>query len=159
MSAPTPSPENLSPGAGVYAGGAHHFPVRVYFEDTDAGGIVYHANYLRFMERARSDMLRLLGISQRGALEAGEGAYAVASLSIDYRVPARLDDDLLVVSRVSGVAGATVRMAQQVMRGKTLLTQASVTVAFLSAQGRPKRQPRQWVDLFNSITSGDTSPQ
>ena len=100
------------------------------------------------------------GRSQAGtALEAGEGAYAVASLSIDYRVPARLDDDLLVVSRVSGVAGATVRMAQQVMRGKTLLTQASVTVAFLSAQGRPKRQPRQWVDLFNSITSGDTSPQ
>ncbi|RXR27541.1 tol-pal system-associated acyl-CoA thioesterase [Sphingobium fluviale] len=159
MSAPQPAPANLLPGSGVFAGGAHHFPVRVYFEDTDAGGIVYHANYLRFMERARSDMLRLLGISQRGALDAGEGAYAVSSLSINYRAPARLDDELLVISRMTGVGGATVSIAQQVMRGETLLTDGAVTVAFLSAQGRPKRQPKDWVARFTSITTGELSPQ
>ena len=159
MSAPLPAPENLLPTSGVFADGAHHFSVRVYFEDTDAGGIVYHANYLRFMERARSDMLRLLGISQRGALDAGEGAYAVSSLSINYRAPARLDDDLIVVSRMTGVGGATVTIAQQVLRGETLLTDGAVTVAFLSAKGRPKRQPKDWVARFNRITTGEISPQ
>lgn len=158
MSAPPSALPMPAPTSGVFADGAHHFPVRVYFEDTDAGGIVYHANYLRFMERARSDMLRLLGISQRGALDAGEGAYAVARLAIDYRAPARLDDDLLVISRVARIGGATVEMAQQVMRGETLLTDGTVTVAFLSAQGKPKRQPKDRVERFHSITKGDISP-
>ncbi|MDQ4420724.1 tol-pal system-associated acyl-CoA thioesterase [Sphingobium sp. DEHP117] len=152
-------PPALAPTSGVFAQGAHHFPVRVYFEDTDAGGVVYHANYLRFMERARSDMLRLLGISQRGALDDGAGVYAVSHLDIAFRAPAKLDDELVVISRMTGVGGATVSIAQQVKRGQTLLAEASVTVAFLSAQGRPRRQPREWVALFTSITSGEPSPQ
>ena len=80
------------PVEGRFVGTQHRFPVRVYFEDTDLSGVVYHANYLRFMERARSDMLRLAGIDQRGFNDAGHGAYAVSALSIAYRAPAKLDD-------------------------------------------------------------------
>lgn len=136
----------------------HYFPVRIYFEDTDAGGIVYHANYLRYMERARSDMLRLLGIDQRNSIDMGEGVYAVSRVAIDYRAPAKLDDDLVVVSRMERVSGATVSIAQQVMRGDTLLTEATVTVAFVSPESRPKRQPKEWVELYKSITTGETTP-
>ncbi|MGL4314378.1 MAG: thioesterase family protein, partial [Sphingomonas sp.] len=78
------------PGQGRFDGREHRFAVRVYFEDTDVSGVVYHANYLRFMERARSDMLALVGIDQRAAHDAGEGAYAVTALDIAYRAPARL---------------------------------------------------------------------
>src|SRR3546814_8827223 len=88
---------------GAFAGAAHHYRLRVYFEDTDLSGIVYHANYLRYMERARSDMLRLAGIDQRAAMEAGEGAWAVTDLAIKYLRPAKLDDDLHVVSHVEAV--------------------------------------------------------
>ena len=85
------------PQAGHFAGGEHRLPLRVYYEDTDLSGVVYHANYLRYMERARSDMLREAGIDQRAAHEAGEGAYAVADLHIRYLAPARLNDALVVV--------------------------------------------------------------
>lgn len=158
MSASPPLPDQPSPLSGVFEGDVHHFPVRIYFEDTDAGGIVYHANYLRYMERARSDMLRLLGIDQRASMEAGEGVYAVSSLTIDYRAPAHLDDDLTVISRMERVSGATVSIAQQVMRGAALLTSAHVTVAFITPQGRPKRQPKAWVELYNRIPQREDIP-
>ena len=80
------------PVEGRFDGREHRFPVRVYFEDTDLSGVVYHANYLRFMERARSDMLRLAGIDQRATMEAGGGAYAVSEMAIKYRQPAKLDE-------------------------------------------------------------------
>ena len=104
----------------------HRFPVRVYFEDTDLSGVVYHANYLRFMERARSDMLRLAGVDQRGHHDAGAGAYAVTRLAIRYRAPARLDDALVVASRVLAVRAASVDIQQTVRRGQTILTEADV---------------------------------
>ena len=85
-----------APATGRFIAAVHHFPLRVYFEDTDLSGLVYHANYLRYMERARSDMLRVAGIDQRAAQEEGTGVYAVTDLKIAYRRPARLDDDLLV---------------------------------------------------------------
>ncbi len=140
---------------GGFVGGAHHFALRVYFEDTDVAGIVYYANYLRFMERARSDMLRALGVDQRAALESGEGVYAVAEVQIRYRAPAKLDDELLVVSRVLEVRAASCLIHQRVMRGAEILTDASVTAAFLSPEGRPKRQPRQWVELFERLQGED----
>jgi acyl-CoA thioester hydrolase len=90
------------PHSGRFDGVERRLPIRVYFEDTDLSGVVYHANYLRFMERGRSDMLRLAGIDQRAVFEAGEGAYAVASLAIRYRAPARLDDALVVHPRDGG---------------------------------------------------------
>ncbi|WP_374298028.1 YbgC/FadM family acyl-CoA thioesterase, partial [Sphingomonas sp.] len=91
------------PPGGRFEGREHRMGVRVYFEDTDLSGVVYHANYLRYMERARSDMLRVAGIDQRAAFEAGEGAYAVADVTLRFRAPARLDDALLIVSRVQMV--------------------------------------------------------
>ncbi len=148
---------------GAFAGAAHRFRARVYFEDTDLSGIVYHANYLRYMERARSDMLRLAGIDQRAAMEAGEGAWAVTDLAIRYRSPARLDDDLLVVSTVEAVRGASVIIAQRILRGQDAfssdtLTEGRVTAAFLSPEGRPRRQPADWIQRFTAVMNGETSP-
>lgn len=134
---------------GRFVGRAHHFPVHIYFEDTDFSGLVYHANYLRYMERARSDMLALIGIDQRSAFASGAGVYAVAELTLKYRQPARFDDALTVVSTVERVGGATCRIHQRVMRGDDALTDADVTAAFLSPEGRPRRQPAEWVAAFS----------
>ena len=139
------------PADGVMRGTAHLFPLRVYFEDTDVAGIVYYANYLRFIERARSDMLRLIGVDQRGALESGEGVYAVAEVSVRYRAPARLGDDLIVVTEIETVRAASVVIHQRVMRGDQLLADARVTAAFLTPDGRPRRQPRVWVEAFERL--------
>lgn len=139
------------PADGVMRGTAHLFPLRVYFEDTDVAGIVYYANYLRFIERARSDMLRLIGIDQRGALEGGEGVYAVAEIAVKYRAPARLGDDLLVVTEIDAVRAATVLIHQRVMREDRLLADARVTAAFLTPDGRPRRQPREWTLAFERL--------
>ena len=139
------------PYGGAFVGSAHHFALRVYFEDTDAAGIVYYANYLRFMERARSDMLRAIGVDQRAALEDGTGVYVVAEVNIRYRGPARLDDALVVVSEVREVRGASCVIHQRVMREKEVLTEAMVTAGFLGADGRPRRQPREWVEKFELL--------
>jgi len=141
-----------TPRTGRFVDGEHRFPCRVYFEDTDFTGVVYHANYLRFMERARSDMLRVAKIDQRRAHAAGEGAYAVASLSIHYRQPARLDDDLLILSRIADVRAASVVIHQRVMCDAVLVAEAEVHVAFLSPDGRPRRQPADWVGTFRLLS-------
>lgn len=140
---------------GRFDGTRHIFPVRVYFEDTDLSGIVYHANYLRYMERARSDMLRAVGIDQRGTHDAGGGVYAVSDLHIRYKAPAKLEDDLFVESRVLKVSAATATIQQRVMRGHELLTQADVTAAWLTSAGRPQRQPREWVAAFTALIEED----
>jgi acyl-CoA thioester hydrolase len=145
-----------TPYRGGFVGAAHHYALSVYFEDTDTAQIVYYANYLKYMERARSDMLRAVGIDQRAAMEAGKGVYAVADVAIRYRASARLGDDLLVVSTIDTVRAATVAIHQRVMRGPDLLTDAQVTAAFLSPDGRPRRQPREWLDAFRAIKAKGT---
>jgi acyl-CoA thioester hydrolase len=142
------------PYRGAFVGGTHHFALRVYFEDTDAAGIVYYANYLKYMERARSDMLRAAGIDQRAAMDAGEGVYVVAEANIKYRKPARLDDDLRVLSRLVEVRAASCLIHQRVMRGHHMLAEATITAAFLG-DGRPKRQPRAWVETFRRLQKED----
>jgi acyl-CoA thioester hydrolase len=139
------------PYDGAFVGNTHHFALRVYFEDTDTAGIVYYANYLRFMERARSDMLRLVGVDQRAVLEMGEGVYVVAEVEIKYRAPAKLNDELKILTRVLEVRAASCVIHQRVMRGDEILTDATVTAAFLSREGRPKRQPREWVEKFERL--------
>jgi len=141
------------PYQGAFVGGTHHFALRVYFEDTDVAGVVYYANYLKYMERARSDMLRCAGIDQRAALEGGEGVYVVAEARIKYRAPAKLDDDLLVLSEVIEVRAASCLIHQRVMRGHDMLADATITAAFLG-EGRPKRQPRAWVEAFERLRKG-----
>lgn len=145
-------PQSLdTPYRGDFVGADHHFALTVYFEDTDTAGVVYYANYLKFMERARSDMIRAVGIDQRRILEAGEGAYYVAEAAIRYLRPARLGDDLSVISRIEEIRAASVVIQQRVIRGDELLTEARVTAAFLDANGRPKRQPKEWIEKFKEI--------
>ena len=140
-----------TPYRGGFVGSEHYFALTVYFEDTDTAGVVYYANYLKFMERARSDMIRAVGIDQ-GAMLRGDGsAYFVTHVDIRYRRPARLGDDLQVISSVEQVRASSVHIHQRVMRGPELLADASVTAAFLDREGRPRRQPREWVEEFRKI--------
>ena len=142
-----------TPYRGGFVGREHHFALSVYFEDTDAYGIVYYANYLKFMERARSDMIRAAGVDQAEELRRSGSAYAVVEVDIRYRRPARLGDDLLVVSSVDQVRASSVLIHQRVMREKEQLTDARVTAAFLDGEGRPRRQPKEWVEKFRQITA------
>jgi len=119
--------------------------VRVYYEDTDFSGIVYHANYLKFMERARSDHLRLVGVVQgelfgQAQEEAPGFAFVVRSMTLDFQRPARIDDVLEVHTTPVEVAGASITLSQKVMRGSELIVEGKVKVAFV-AQGRARRIP------------------
>ena len=145
------------PPGGLFDGPVHRFAVRAYFEDTDLSGVVYHANYLRWFERARSDMLRLLGIDQRAVHEAGEGAYAVSELTIRYRVPARLDDTVVIESRAEELRAASCRMHQLAWRDDILLAEARLRVGFVGPDGRPRRQPDAWRKAFATIAADPTS--
>src|SRR5437016_763761 len=147
------SPSLDTPYRGGFVGKEHHFALTVYFEDTDAYGIVYYANYLKFMERARSDFIRAVGVDQATELRSTGSAYAVVEVDIKYRRPARLGDDLQVISRVEQVRASSVDIHQQVMRGPEVLTDAKVIAAFLDGAGRPRRQPADWVDKFKAITT------
>ncbi|MBB3861458.1 acyl-CoA thioester hydrolase [Novosphingobium hassiacum] len=146
------------PPSGRFDGNEHLFPVRVYFEDTDLSGVVYHANYLRWFERARSDMLRVLGIDQRAAHEAGEGAYAVAEMHLRFARPAKLDDAVLIRSHVAELSPATCRIVQRAFRDDTLLCEATARVAFVAPNGRPRRQPRAWMSAFQTVSSQAEGP-
>lgn len=141
------------PYRGGFVGQEHRFALTVYFEDTDAYGIVYYANYLKFMERARSDMIRAVGIDQAAELRLTGSAYAVVEVGINYRRPARLGDDLLIVSTIGQLRASSVAIQQLVMRGPEMLCQARVIAAFLDGQGRPRRQPKEWIEQFKAITT------
>ncbi|UFW85949.1 tol-pal system-associated acyl-CoA thioesterase [Bradyrhizobium barranii] len=126
--------------------GRHHMQVRVYFEDTDSGQIVYHANFLRFMERGRTNYLRLLGMNQQVLLKEAKNdapgfAFVVRSMTIDFLKPAVLDDLLDVVTVPQEVRGASIALLQECRRGDDLLVAARVRVAFISA-GKAQRIPK-----------------
>jgi acyl-CoA thioester hydrolase len=132
-------------------GPAHIFAIRVYFEDTDFSGVVYHARYLHFCERARSDMLSRADIGQRAAHEAGEGAYAVTQMQLKFKRPARFDDALLVTSTVTAVRAASLDIHQRVSRNDELLFTADVSAAFVAPNGKPKRQNKDWIAAFKAL--------
>ena len=145
--------------SGLIDGPLHRFAVRAYFEDTDLSGVVYHANYLRWFERARSDFVRLLGIDQRAANEAGEGAFAVADLAIRYAAPARLDDGVVIETRCTELGAASCRMHQIARRigardGEDLC-EANLRVGFITLDGRPRRQPAAWRAAFQTFMNED----
>jgi len=126
--------------------GRHVMAVRVYYEDTDFSGIVYHANYLRFMERGRTNYLRLLGADHRAMFEAAEReapgfAFVVRAMTLDFLKPARMDDLLTVVTTPREVRGASLVLHQDVLRGDDVLVSADVRVAFVSG-GRARPIPR-----------------
>ena len=130
--------------AGRLTADGHVLPVRVYYEDTDFTGVVYHAAYLKFIERGRSDFLRLCGIHHAELSDGVHGevlAFAVRRMEIDFHAPARVDDLLEIVTRLESARGARLCLTQEVRRAETLLFSASVTVAVISAEGRPRRLP------------------
>lgn len=132
------------PGAAgsLSADGQHVMPVRVYYEDTDASGIVYHANYLRFIERGRTDVLRCAGLDHRTMMDAEDStAFAVRQMNIRFIAPARLDDALEVRTRFAQVRGARIQATQSVWRGDTQLFEADVEIAVLDRSGRARRIP------------------
>ncbi|MSP82816.1 MAG: tol-pal system-associated acyl-CoA thioesterase [Alphaproteobacteria bacterium] len=120
---------------------AHRFAMRVYYEDTDAAGIVYYANYLRFAERARTELLRQAGYDHTNLAADHGAAFAVRRCVIDYLKPARLDDELVVETRPGSVGGATADLRQSVRRGGDELARLDVRLAFVAASGRPRRLP------------------
>ena len=126
--------------------------VRVYYEDTDFSGVVYHANYLRYFERGRTEAMRAAGGSHAAMLEADEPlAYTVRDLAIDYRAPARVDELLTVHTMLSELRGARLIFDQEVRRGDTVLAAGRVTVACMTMTGRPRRIPADQRALFERV--------
>ena len=116
------------------------FPIRVYYEDTDAGGVVYHARYLHFFERARTEYLRQFGVSQQSLIDEFDLAFVVRKADIDFILPARLDDALLVTTSISEIRGATVFFEQHLMHGDTALCKALFIIACVNLS-KMKPQP------------------
>lgn len=145
------------PPTGRFDGSRYLFPIRVYYEDTDLSGIVYHSNYLKFCERARSELLADLGIDQRAAQEAGEGHYAVADAQIRWLAPARLGDLLTIETQAEDVRPASARLFQRVLRGADVLADVSLRVGFVGPDGRPRRQPQAWRDAFARVTNPENA--
>jgi acyl-CoA thioester hydrolase len=150
--------DNTSALDGAIRDGRHHMQVRVYYEDTDFSGIVYHANYLRFMERGRTNYLRLLGADHRALFEQTESeapgfAFVVRSMQIEYLKPARMDDLLDVVTHPLEVKGASILLAQEVLRGDDVLIEAKVRVAFVSG-GRARPIPKPLREAMKADQAG-----
>lgn len=141
------------PDAGSPAAAAHRYALRVQWEDTDAAGIVYYANYLRFIERGRSDLLLRHGIDQHRLMTAGGGvAFAVRSCQIEYLKPARLHEELTVLTAITELRGASVTAQQDVWRGDEVLARARVKLACIDNQGRPTRVPRDIAAVFATLS-------
>lgn len=139
------------PSRGLFVGPLHRFAVKVYYEDTDASGVAFYASYLRWFERARSDILELLGIDQRASLVAGEGFYVVSDLAIRYLQPARLGEEVMIETVCEAARAASLRMVQSAWRGEARLSEAHVKVGFIGPDGRPRVQPREWRDAFSLL--------
>lgn len=123
------------------AADAHRFPLRVYYEDTDAAGIVYYANYLRYAERARTEMLRTSGFASSRLMAESGVALGVRRCNVDYRRPARLDDELEVETRVVRVDGASLELAQTVSRAGEVLVAMELKLGCMTLDGKPARLP------------------
>ena len=130
-----------APTSGHIADGSHVLPLRVYYEDTDAAGIVYYANWLRFLERGRTELLRLLGQEHSALREERDVHWVVRRCAIEYLKPARLDEAIEIVTSCGELRGASLDMLQQARRGEETLVRAELTVACMGAGGRPVRLP------------------
>jgi acyl-CoA thioester hydrolase len=134
--------------------GTHVFPCRVYYEDTDAGGIVYYANYLKFAERARSELLRDMGTDNTRLMTDHGVMFAVRDCTVRYREPARLDDTLQIHTRIARIGGASFAAIQRIERSGQLIADLTVRLACLDAQGRPARLPATLRAAFEARTEG-----
>lgn len=137
------------PSAGWLEGREHVLPVRIYYEDTDFTGMVYHANYLRYFERGRSDFFRLAGISHTALLSLPEPtAFTLVRLELDFKRAARIDDALLVRTAYDEVKGARLMVSQRIVRGTELIAQAHVEAVCINLAGRAIRPPAAMVELL-----------
>lgn len=147
MTPASPTPD--APTAGRFEGREHILPVRVYYEDTDFTGVVYHANYVRYFERGRSDFLRLAGVSHTDLLERHDpAAFVVTRMEIDFKRPARIDDALQVRTTYDEAKGARLAITQRITRGDELIAQAQVSAACITLDGKPRRPPAGLVDAL-----------
>jgi acyl-CoA thioester hydrolase len=137
---------------GTITSGIHQLPLRVYYEDTDFSGYVYHANYLKFCERARSDFLRVLGVDQNAMFGEG-GAFVVRRMNCDFLRPAKFDDILTVETTPGTASGARFELRQRVMRGDDVLFTAGVTAVLIDGRGRPRRLTPELLTALSKVTS------
>lgn len=145
---PVSVPASLS---GELTGFGHRLAARVYFADTDFSGVVYHARYLEFFERGRSDYLRLAGIHHNELIDGKHGeeiVWVVKRMEIDFRAAAKIDDILTIDTTTQDISGARIVMAQQIKRDDRILVEAVVQAAIVGAGGKPRRFPKEWIGVF-----------
>lgn len=142
----------MEPTAGRFVGREHQLPVRVYYEDTDFTGLVYHANYVRFCERGRSDFLRAAGVDHTSLLDRPDPcAFVIVTLNLKFHAAARIDDALLVRTTYDIIKGPRLMISQRITRGETLLLTAEVEAACITGDGRPRRPPADLVDKLKPL--------
>jgi acyl-CoA thioester hydrolase len=149
------------PTAGRFAGREHRLPVRVYYEDTDFTGLVYHANYVRYFERGRSDCLRLMGIGHAELLDGDQPmAFVVSKMELRFLKPARIDDELVVRTVYDAVKGPRLLIRQEIARGEDALCRADVEVVCIHMDGRPRRPTKLLMDKVSPwLASGEGDTQ
>ena len=147
------------PDAGVIEEGTHVYPVRVYYEDTDSGGIAYYANYLRYAERARTEMLRCIGYSHAKMMSEDGLVFAVRRCEVDYMKPAYLDDALEIRSGNVEIEAASLWVEQTIRRGGDVIARLHVRLACIGDAGKPKRLPRELRDVFLPLLAIRNSKQ
>lgn len=149
--------------AGRIEGGSHILPVRVYYEDTDFSGIVYHGAYVRFFERGRSDMLRVIGIHHAQLRDGGPDgrslAFAVRNMTLDFVKPATIDDVLTVRTSLKGYRGARIELEQEIWREDVRLVGATVSVAVITGEGRPTRLSGKMIECLEKLTPDSETAQ
>ncbi len=149
----------LPPTAGVFEGREHRLPVRIYYEDTDFTGVVYHANYLRYFERGRSDYLRLAGVDHTALLNRPDPcAFVVTRVALDFRKAARVDDALMVRTTYDDIRGVRLIIRQRIERGQDLIAEAEVTAACITPDGRPRRPPADLVEKLKPRLAVASAP-
>ena len=145
------------PRSGVFRDGQHLYPVRIYYEDTDAAGLVYYVNYFKYAERARTEMLRNLGFEQERLRTESGLIFVVRHATADYRLAGRLDDDLTVATRMTGSGAATLDLAQEIRRQEAILVALEFQIACVGSGGRPQRLPAELRAALDSVSSSATA--
>jgi acyl-CoA thioester hydrolase len=144
-------------GLGHFHGKIHILPISVYYEDTDLSGVVYHANYLRYMERGRTEFFRTAGISRANLDDEEPSAWAIRRIAVDYHRPARLDDQIEVRSRLTAVSGVRMHVTQTVFSGEMLLVEARIEACMITLTGKLRRLPKKVLETLVPYVSVEES--
>lgn len=142
-------------GLGFFEGKTHVLPISIYYEDTDLSGMVYHANYLRYMERGRTEFFRLSGISRARLEDEEPTAWTIRRVSLEYFRPARLDDVIFVRTALRGLSGARLNALQRVTRGETLLAEGQIEACVTTLTGKPRRMPKNVFETLAPLLAAD----